>query len=76
MFLQDNKSSDTGALAQKVKRAILTLALSECYNCGVVRIFQILEESFKYGKVGDKVIEWDKDQRGELSFLGWKSTKY
>ena len=74
MFLQDNNSSDTGALAQKVKRAILTLALSEI----VVRLgfFQILEESFKYGKVGDKVIEWDKDQRGELSLLGWKSTKF
>ena len=76
MFLQDNNSSDTGALAQTLKRAILTLALSESYNCGVVGIFQILEESFKYGKVGDKVIEWDKDQRGELSLLGWKSTKF
>ena len=74
MFLQDNNSSDTGALAQKVKRAILTLALSEIVVW--LGFFQILEESFKYGKVGDKVIEWDKDQRGELSFLGWKSTKY
>ena len=38
--------------------------------------FQILEESFKYGKVGDKVIEWDKDQRGDLSLIGWKSKKF
>ena len=74
MFLQDNNSSDTGALAQKVKRAILTLALSEIVVW--LGFFQILEESFKYGKVGDKVIEWDKDQRGELSLLGWKSTKF
>ena len=74
MFLQDNNSSDTQT--QTLKRAILTLVLSESYNCGVVGIFQILEESFKYGKVGDKVIEWDKDQRGDLSLIGWKSKKY
>ena len=76
MFLQDNNSSDTGALAQTLKRAILTLVLSESSNCGVVGIFYILAESFKYGKVGDKVIEWDKDQRGDLSLIGWKSKKY
>ena len=50
MFLQDNNSSDTGALAQTLKRAILTLVLSESYNCGVVGIFRFSKKALNTAK--------------------------